>query len=256
MYINRSCDVQILVNDRYVTTYNHKGDTFIEGRPGSSYKIRIKNNDRRRVKVVVSVDGLSVMDGQPASHNSKGYIINAYSSITIDGWRVSDDAVNQFVFGNKKSSYSAKLGEGTQNVGVIGVAVFPEDRINEYYIKAVYPTWIEPTFTYSSTRSVGSNIVHNAHTTALDSHYEPITSVASDMYNMSASAINNLGTQFGEQVESSVQTVTFNCSDVPTQIVTVYYDDRRGLEARGIVVDKRYERPDPFPRSNTYCKPV
>ena len=118
--------VDILVNDRPITTYNHDGKLYIEGRPNSPYKIRIRNPSWKRMKVIVSVDGLSVLDGKPAKGDSKGYVINGYGDVVIDGWRTDNTTTRQFVFGAKRKSYSSRVGEGTVNVGVIGVMMFEE----------------------------------------------------------------------------------------------------------------------------------
>jgi hypothetical protein len=54
---------------------------------------------------------------------------------------------------------------------------------------------------------------------------------------------NNLGTQYGETRYSPVTEVSFTRarSDRPDRVLTAYYDDARGLAARGI-----YVRPEPW----------
>jgi hypothetical protein len=54
----------------------------------------------------------------------------------------------------------------------------------------------------------------------------------------------NLGTEYGESRYSPVSTTTFERAEGsrPRQVLTLYYDDLAGLEARGIRV-----RPDPEP---------
>ena len=106
MYQN-DYEVQVLVNNKPVKEYLHNSKYFIEGRKDTSFKIKIKNNGFRRIIAVPTVDGLSVMDGKPASVNSSGYVIDGRSSMTVDGWRVSNDEVSTFVFCSKNKSYSA-----------------------------------------------------------------------------------------------------------------------------------------------------
>ena len=243
--------VDVLVNGNFVTNYTHKGDRFIEGRAGSNYQIRLNNPTGTRVKAIVSVDGLSVMDGQPASESSSGYIIPAYGSIDIGGWRVSDDKINQFVFGDKRASYSNKSGQGTANTGVIGVMFFKERVIQPAYpwpyvfgSAANYPNdgWSVGSLTDDGGAFYGS---------------VGINAVASNASSGSMRSVSkDLGTGFGESQQSRVRTVDFNSEVFPDAQIVIYYDDRRGLEARGIVVDKRFDKPDPFPASTKYCKPV
>jgi len=265
--------IEVLVNDKPITTYNASpnGDIFVEGRPGSPYKIKITNNTYGRVKAVVSVDGLSVLDGKPASHQGKGYIIAGYSSLVIDGWRVSDTTVNQFIFGSKKNSYAAKSGQSVANSGVIGAVIFEEvisypywttlvlgpSVHDTYYDKPWYSTSIQAKSTFDSGRVTRSTSGFGAsmHADTL-SVGASMNNVGSNAVAASAAPLNNMATGFGEAVNSPVREVTFTSAATHT-LLAIYYDDRRGLEARGIIVDRRLQRPDPFPKSNTgYCRPV
>jgi hypothetical protein len=118
--------LEILVRGKPVREYKHTdGYTYIEGRKDSEFELRIRNNTSKRILAVPSVDGLSVMDGKPASSDSTGYIVGSYSSITIPGWRLDDSEVAKFLFEDEKRSYAEATGEGG-NQGVISVMVFEE----------------------------------------------------------------------------------------------------------------------------------
>jgi hypothetical protein len=99
---------------------------FVQGSHGSSYSIVIKNRCKCRVQVVVSVDGLDVLDGQAASVKKTGYVIAPESSITIKGFRTSYDAVAAFQFSSVSQSYANLRHGETRNVGVIGLAAYTE----------------------------------------------------------------------------------------------------------------------------------
>ncbi|MES2705786.1 MAG: hypothetical protein V4726_04205 [Verrucomicrobiota bacterium] len=99
----------------------------VAGNSGSAYQISIKNTTRHPVEVVASVDGLDVMDGKAASTGKRGYIIDAKGELSIEGFRISNDKVKQFVFGSVDSSAASKAGMA-RNVGVIGLAVYDEDE--------------------------------------------------------------------------------------------------------------------------------
>jgi hypothetical protein len=71
------------------------------------------------------VDGLDVIDGRPGSFDKRGYLVNPWASVEIDGFRRSMEQVAAFRFGSVARSYAASKGDA-RNVGVIGVAVFAE----------------------------------------------------------------------------------------------------------------------------------
>ncbi len=109
----------------YLRSFSARGDAFFIGEEGDRYVIALKNNTPTRLEVVVSVDGLDVLDGKRASFSKRGYLIEPRGSLTIDGFRRSDSQVAAFRFSGVADSYAARTGS-SRNVGVIGLAVFPE----------------------------------------------------------------------------------------------------------------------------------
>lgn len=99
--------------------------SLVVGHTGDRYSIQITNHSNERFEVVATVDGLDVLDGRPGSFAKRGYLIDANSSLEIDGFRRSTSAVAAFRFGSVKDSYAAHT-SGDRNVGVIGIAVFRE----------------------------------------------------------------------------------------------------------------------------------
>jgi hypothetical protein len=110
----------------YKSWTNNGYRRFVQGSHGSSYSIVIKNRCKCRVQVVVSVDGLDVLDGQSASVKKTGYVINPESTLTIKGFRTSYDAVAAFQFSSVSQSYANLRHGETRNVGVIGLAAYTE----------------------------------------------------------------------------------------------------------------------------------
>jgi hypothetical protein len=98
---------------------------FVVGQHGERYGIRVSNRTGERFEVVATVDGLDVLDGKLGSFVKRGYLLDAFSSVDIDGFRRSTTEVAAFRFGSVKDSYAART-SGDRNVGVIGVAVFRE----------------------------------------------------------------------------------------------------------------------------------
>lgn len=101
------------------------GRNYVVGQDGERYMIQIRNETRQRFEAVATVDGLDVVDGRPGALSKRGYIVNPFSTVEIDGFRQSFEEVAAFRFGSVRGSYAAQKGDG-RNVGVIGVAFFEE----------------------------------------------------------------------------------------------------------------------------------
>lgn len=123
--------VEITVNGKPIKQYSHKGNTYIEAKIGTEYNIRIKNDSHRRKLAVVTVDGLNVITGQPHSANDigEGYIVGAYDSFDIKGFRKDMNSVGAFKFCQSGKSYCNEQGLKGNN-GVIGVRIY-DQKVNE-----------------------------------------------------------------------------------------------------------------------------
>jgi hypothetical protein len=137
--LNQDYELTVLVDNKPITEYFHDGKVFIEGRHGSDYKIRIRNNTYRRAVFIVSVDGLSVLNGKDCSDDSPGYVLGSHETLDIACYKVDDATGAKFIFGTKEKSYSAEIGKGTDNVGVIAVKVFAEKPAYSYYHHHCFP---------------------------------------------------------------------------------------------------------------------
>lgn len=97
---------------------------FVEGTEGGTYSIVLRNRCKCDLQVVLSVDGLDVIDGRPASVTKRGYVIPAGETLEVKGYRTGYNSVAAFRFSSVSGSY-ANLSRGdTRNVGVIGLAVY------------------------------------------------------------------------------------------------------------------------------------
>ena len=163
-----SFDLNILVNGNRCKQYQHQGKTFIEAKNGSEYVIEIKNNHYKRILAVGSVDGLNVLTGKAASDTDTGYIIGAYSSEKIKGFRFSDDEWAMFKFGYKfdGKTYAQSKEDGSEkNCGVIGLRMFYEKEPivtttivnNPIYIQPLQPLQPWPSWTYNTWTLTGSS---------------------------------------------------------------------------------------------------
>ena len=199
---------------RTLPVYYDNGRYYVAGVPGREYSIRIRNRSHSDLLAVVSVDGVNVVTGETASVDQGGYILNRRQRFDIKGWRKSLEQVASFYFSNLDDSYAARTGR-PDNVGVIGVALFKR--------KAQLP--------FSDGFSKAP---------------EPAAPRARESEERSDDAAR-LGTGHGRQQTSVVRYGQFERESAsPNEIVTIYYDSRANLIARGIIPGVR-SIPHPFP---------
>ena len=216
--------------------YVHRGEVYIEGRSNSWYSLELVNHSHGRILAVVSVDGLSVNDGEPASYESKGFVVNPSQTVVIPGWQQSSQEAARFVFGNKAESYSESMGHGTQNAGVIGVAFYQE--------------------VISATSAVVPCPIYAPVDRSL---YMKSALIGSAVSNVTQSQPGSLGTGWGEQVAFNTVATTFNKATLtPAGVMVLKYDSAQALQRMGIKLMPRYTTAtnQAFPGNNTgYCKP-
>jgi hypothetical protein len=112
-------------NGSPLPTFATGRDNLAQGEVGERYMIELVNQSSSRFEAVVTVDGLDVMDGRPGALSKRGYLLQPFATVDIDGFRQSMDQVAAFRFGSVRGSYAAQKGND-RNVGVIGVALFAE----------------------------------------------------------------------------------------------------------------------------------
>jgi len=218
-------------------TFAHRGRTYVLGERGQRYLLRVRNGSGRRLEVVASVDGRDVVDGQPAGWAKPGYLVEPYGEVTIDGFRLSEAEVAAFRFAPVADSYAARMGDA-RDVGVIGVAVFPEASRRPVPIpRRQYPDDAraddgEPWESRAAPGKKAAPADRLAEAPAAPS------AGASGAAREDRRERSGLGTEFGERHGSQVQQVEFErASAQPAAVLAVRYDSRRGLLALGIDVD-------------------
>lgn len=127
---NSNYSVEVLVNGRPVREFTHvvNGEprTFIEGRNGTQYSLRVTNHTGQRILAIASVDGLNVVSGDIGDgFKGRGYIVKPYDSVVIKGFRESDNTVGTFQFTDKEDSYAKEQGV-ERNVGIISCNLLDE----------------------------------------------------------------------------------------------------------------------------------
>jgi hypothetical protein len=247
-------DVSLTVVDamgRSLPTVMHQGTVFVAGSQGQRYALEARNNTAQRVELVVSVDGRDAVSGQMADfRTNRGYVLDAFGSVEIEGFRTSMHDVAAFRFSNVSDSFSARMGT-PQNAGVIGVAVFHERRqaiaqrpMNRPMTKDRKRTRAPAADASATPESPAPTKSRRAKSVEAERRSRP----GSAMQGFTPSPHHELGTEFGERMGSEVVEVSFVRQNPrrPDFMTTVMYDTPRGLAARGVPIDPMMARDDRF----------
>lgn len=201
-------DVNIIVNGQEIDKIYAKNNVwFVSPHPSESqpYVIRIRNKSSRRIVVEVTVDGISVMNGQTGAGGG-GYIINAHSYQDIKGWRRGMDAVSQFVFTSDNSSY-AGLTRRTKDIGTITVTAYAEYQKPKKIYRPMALNSVKRGFDEGTTTADWSCCTTSCKT----------------------------GTGYGQEINDSVVSVEFE-KDLSSKIIFVYkYDHQEALTQSGVI---------------------
>ncbi|HWI10113.1 MAG TPA: hypothetical protein VNU48_02165 [Burkholderiaceae bacterium] len=224
-------DVEIVDRGRneVLPTYRQRGTSWVAGRPGSRYAVRLRNRCGNRVLVVLSVDGVNAISGETASASQTGYVLAPYQSAEITGWRKSMSEAAAFYFTALPDSYAARTGR-PDNVGVIGVAVFRE-RERERVVEVAPRAFDRAAQAQSATRERGDA-----------APAAPAAKAEGQLRD------ERLGTGHGEREYAPITHTAFErASDRPDEIVQLRYDSVENLIALGVLRPTRVPPPEPFP---------
>jgi hypothetical protein len=213
--------------------YSADGERYIAGRPGNEYEVIIRNNTAEDLLAVVSVDGVNVVSGDTASPAQSGYLIGAWRSMSIAGWRKSLSRIATFYFTEHSDAYATRTGR-PDDVGVIGVAVFKRKYVPPVELQG------EPRPQLHRDERRGAADSSNAD-----------ASGARPAAPSAQAAEKSLGTGHGRSENSHARYVQFEReSDSPNEVIAIRYDTRANLIARGIIREPAHQsrrEPNPFP---------
>ncbi len=124
-------DVQVLVDGRAAPLYfapGHWDRRYFEAFRGRHYALRVRNLTGGRIGVLLSVDGLNVVNGERSrqSRDEAMYVLDPWETATIRGWRTSLEEVRRFVFVDEQRSYASRTGQANGDMGWIRVLAFAE----------------------------------------------------------------------------------------------------------------------------------
>jgi len=206
---------------RELTVHWHEGRAYVVGEPGREYHVRVRNRRGVDLLAVVSVDGVNVLSGESAGTGQRGYVVGARGCADIGGWRKTLGSVAAFYFTTLADSYAART-DRPSDVGVIGVALFERRAQRPRFSENVDPR------------------------PALEAKARSDAAPKRE-----AAAAAPLGTGYGRDEDSPARLVAFErATREPVETLAIYYDSRRNLAARGILVsDEEARDPRPFPAS-------
>jgi len=262
--------INIKINGKRIRNYTHDGNTFIEGRQGTEYSVELKNIFSTRKLFVVSIDGINVISGKPATEDPyNGYIINGFDSLDLKGFRVNNEDVAAFKFVKSDDSYANGITNDKINNGVIGVKVYDEKIVT---ITTTANHWPYQTYTTSflnSNFNDGNSSINLSSTTQL-SQTSP-TNLSSTVSNNTASgyygggtngisvvypAEFNLGTGWGTKQTQPVKEVSFEIGNLLSTHI-IYYASKSQLEKMGIDMGTktkiRSTMPSAFGEQKKFC---
>lgn len=228
-------NLDVVCEGRTLPVYAHQGQFYAEAPSEGEYTIRMRNTTGQRLLVVLSVDGLSVLDGKEASFDRGGYVLGPYQTSDIKGWLRNGEEAAAFKFGAIDESYSAQMGKGKSNVGVIGLAIFSEKPKPRRSVADIMGG-MELESHWSGGPFGAQYSVRGA------TKGSPVRRRVSASVETNAS----IGTGYGSKVEMHTTETTFErASTTPIKTVALRYATRAKLEEWGVPVTP--VGPNPFP---------
>jgi hypothetical protein len=233
-------DVELVDRSRNepLQVYSQRGTSWVAGRPGSRYAIRLANRSAARVMVVLSVDGINAVTGETAGLGQVGYVLAPGQSTEITGWRKSMTEGAAFYFTALPDSYAART-DRPDNVGVIGVAVFRE-RAREIERERDVPR-----------RSYDKSELGAAQSAGRAANAAPGSPAPATEAAKAAGSVREerLGTGHGEREYMPTSHTSFErASERPDEIIRLRYDSYDNLVAIGVLRPRRAPWvPEPFP---------
>jgi hypothetical protein len=227
--------VQVYIIDRQkknpLPVYFFKGEYWVAGTPNMTYAVTLSSRLKdRKALTTLSVDGVNAVTGEDAHVLQRGYVLSPNKHYSITGWRKSKSEIAAFKFAHPKDSYAASTGR-PKNIGMIGVAVFPEQ----------YPLPDAPLALEKVSNLQKKPLILKGNTLRAE---------------ISSTHTQKLGTQHGEREVSQSTVDSFKRdSHTPSELITIRYDTIDNLVARGVLrwtpeTHAQQALPNAFPNNN------
>lgn len=199
---------------------------YTEAISGENYSITVRNVTNRRIGVVVAVDGRNIVSGKKSylKSNERMYVIPPYDSVSLNGWRTSNQIERKFFFTEQEKSYAAAF-DDTSAMGVIAISAFDENV-------PIIRRHEQEQFHSDKKKTM------KAPSAAMESN-----AVADQAF--SGAARSAPGTGYGDEHHSSVVEVEFKPLKESRETVLVKYEWRETLCKKNIISCKHGHREKP-----------
>ena len=252
----RLVDVEVIVDGSVAPLYMKSGSwdrRYFQAFRGRNYSLAVTNQSGRRVGVLISVDGLNVVNGERASlsNHEAMYVLGPYERTVIRGWRSSLRDVRRFVFVDEQRSYAERTGQANGDMGWIRVLSFQEQQPrvwDEPRVRRGDDEWLP--YGSREPREEGGDKAQDR-----DSRVPPPNAAApsptadgkaeglkrgAESYHGQRAPESNPGTGWGDRSLDPVQRTVFLAASYATDHVVLRYEYASGLRALGI--DPRGDR--------------
>jgi hypothetical protein len=229
-------DVQMSVEGQNTPLYaSPKGDSrmYFEAHEGRNYGVVLRNRTGERIGVVLTVDGLNVIDGRRSqlTNSEPMYVLDPWESATIQGWRTSQRDIRKFVFVDEERSYAERTNQGNGDLGWIRVNAFREVRPFAWWgLRKDQPNG-------------GDRNLRDEHSAPEAAPAPPTGSMdfqgreqaaPNEMRAQRKSEDSNPGTGWGEKGYDPVRETEFRAMSQPGDRIVLRYEYANGLRALGI----------------------
>ena len=225
----RLVDVQVEVGGRATPLYmspRHDSRLYFQASKGRNYGIRLTNQTGERVGVLLTVDGLNVINGNLSSQSRHEpmYVLDPWESTVIQGWRTSLNEVRRFVFVDEQRSYAERTGQGNGDLGWLRVTTFRENGAWQRFKPQVRRELDE-----FKQNSDGQRAPESATPPMAELHGGDDARSGPTAHNESVP-----GTGWGDRRTDRVTETVFTAASQPTDRFVLRYEYASGLRALGI----------------------
>jgi hypothetical protein len=243
-------DVSVIDRDTgsVLPTHRHDGKLYIAGVPGHRYSVRLNNRTGARVLTILSVDGVNAITGQTANPNQSGYVLDAYQSTEVEGWRKNMSEIAQFNFTALDNVFREKPPVWRERDDKISMRE-AESQSRAADSAAAAPPPSAPATGGAAQAAKSANAPAGEARSAADTMAQrPIPKPE-----------ESLGTGHGARESSYASYTNFErASSSPDEVDSLWYDSYKNLVARGVIPTPRpiAVEPQPFPNGGFVPDPA
>ena len=236
--------VEIVVEGQTAVVFRDGNFRWIEGRRGERFAFRVTNHNDFPVGAILSADGQSLTSDGRADASHPAYVVDPRGQITIGVWREDLAGGRELVFTDVARSLAAVKGD-RRNIGVLGVLVW---RLEERRPQPPVPITRDDRGKVRPPGGVPEGVPGSAEAPDIQSGESADSSARREAPGIGVGAGNRVGDQ-------AYLTDRYRRVRV-LGTVSVYYDDRYGLERAGVDLNQYHHydpppidrrRADPFP---------